>query len=147
MTSIAEINKERVRAFFKTLEAEDPKAVSEMFAEDGIHLNPYHCGVFPEGAKGPQGVYDYWAPTFGLFDGMSFPIHEIYAMEGGEGVFVRYSGRIKLKDDAGWYENDYYSTFKFNGQGKITEYVEIFNPVTAARGFGLLGKLVTSPRQ
>ena len=41
----------------------------------------------------------------------------------------------------GFYENNYYSTFTFDEEGKITEYVEIFNPIVAARGFGLLDNI------
>lgn len=72
---------------------------------------------------------------------MSFPIDAIYAMEDPNIVFVKYTGNIKLKNNAGVYSNDYYSIFKFNEEEKITEYVEIFNPITAARAFGLLNKL------
>ena len=52
-----------------------------------------------------------------------------------------HKGKIKLKNGAGYYENDYYSTFKFDDEGKILEYVEIFNPIVAVRGFGLLEKI------
>jgi ketosteroid isomerase-like protein len=142
MTETAKRNKDSVRAFFRALETADTDTVAALFAEDGVHINPYHCGVFPAGAEGREAIRAYWAPTFPNFDGMSFPIHELCAMEGGEMVFARYSGRIRLKDGAGWYNNDYYSTFKFNTAGEITEYVEIFNPVTAARGFGLLDQLI-----
>ena len=140
-TTIAESNKNAVRSFFKALENEDVDAVVGLFAEDAVHINPYASGIFPEGAKGKEGVRDYWTPVFPNFDGMEFPIEEIYAMEDPTIVFVKYTGRIKLKDNAGYYENNYYSTFKFNTAGEITEYVEIFNPITAARGFGLLDKI------
>ncbi|PSW17198.1 nuclear transport factor 2 family protein [Photobacterium sanctipauli] len=143
MSSLAEQNKQRVRDFFAAIEAENPEAIAALFAEDGLHINPYHSGVFPTGAKGREGIKAYWAPTFPNFDGMAFPIHELYAMEAGDKVFVRYTGRIKLKNSGGWYENEYYSTFKFNSNGEITEYVEIFNPVVAAKGFGLLKQLVS----
>lgn len=138
----AENNKMTVRTFFAAIEAEDAAAIANLFALTGEHINPYHSGVFPTGAKGRTEINAYWAPTFGNFAGMEFPIHELYAMEGGDKVFVRYTGRIKLKDGAGWYENEYYSTFKFNDDGEITEYVEVFNPVTAAKGFGLLAQLI-----
>ncbi len=142
MTTISERNKATVRAFFTALEAEDAAAVAALFATGGVHINPYHCGVFPTGAEGRDAIEAYWAPTFPNFDGMTFLIQKLCAMEGGQGVFVRYTGRIKLRDGAGWYSNDYYSTFAFNESGEITEYVEIFNPVVAARGFGLMGQLI-----
>ena len=72
---------------------------------------------------------------------MRFPIDELLATEDPTIVFVRYRGEIQLKDDAGVYENNYYSTFRFNADGKIAEYVEIFDPVVAARGFGVLDQL------
>lgn len=130
-------NKSTVRAFFRALEAEDPRRVADLFAEDGVHRNPYHSGLFPEGAQGREGVYAYWAPTFGNFDGMEFVLTSLHAMQDPSWVFVRYSGKIRLKNDAGWYANDYYATFHFNSGGEIVEYVEIFNPIVAARAFGI----------
>ncbi len=135
---IATKNKTSVKAFFKALEDENIDKLVDLFADDAKHINPYHSGIFPEGTSGKDGIRTYWTPVFPNFDGMTFPIKEIYAMEDPTMVFVKYSGNIKLKNNAGVYTNNYYSTFKFNTEGKITEYVEIFNPIVAARGFGLL---------
>ncbi len=138
---IAQRNKETVRQFFKALEAEDADRVAALFAEDAKHINPYASGLFPEGANGREGIRSYWAPVFPNFDGMQFPIEELYAMEDPNMVYVNYTGKIKLKEGAGTYENNYYSTFRFNDEGLITEYVEIFNPIVAARGFGLIDNI------
>ena len=119
----------------------DANAVAALFAEDGVHINPYASGIFPEGTKGIEGVRAYWEPVFPNFEAMTFPIEDIYAMEDPNIVFVKFEGNIKLKNNAGWYKNNYYATFKFNEEGKITEYVEIFNPIVAAKGFGLLDKI------
>ncbi|WP_461588648.1 nuclear transport factor 2 family protein [Winogradskyella sp.] len=140
-TEIAINSKASVKAFFKALEDENADAIANLFAEDAQHINPYHSGLFPEGANGKEAIKSYWAPVFPNFDSMTFPIEELYAMEDPNMVFVKYSGHIKLKNNAGVYSNDYYSTFKFNSEGKITEYVEIFNPIIAARGFGLIDKI------
>lgn len=139
--TIGERNKASVKAFFKALENENATEVANLFAENAIHSNPYHSDIFPKGAKGKDAIENYWKPVFPNFDGMTFPIDEIYAMEDPNIVFVKYTGNIKLKNNAAIYSNNYYSTFKFNSEGKITEYVEIFNPITAARGFGLLNKI------
>lgn len=141
MKAIAEKNKQSTRAFFKALENENVDALADLFAEDAEHINPYASGIFPEGAKGKEAIRKYWSPVFPNFDGMTFPIDELYAMEDPSIVFVKYTGRINLKNGAGTYENNYYSTFRFNEEGKITEYVEIFNPIVAARGFGLLDQI------
>ena len=134
-------NKETARAFFQALTSENADEVADLFTSDARHINPYASGIFPEGANGKEAIRNYWAPVFPNFDGMEFPIDEIYAMEDPSIVYVKYKGVIKLKNNAGTYENDYYSTFKFNDEGKITEYVEIFNPIVAARGFGLIDKI------
>ena len=137
----ASSNKASVKAFFQALEEEDVNAVVDLFAENAKHINPYHSGILPTGASGRDGIRKYWEPVFPIFDGMSFDIQAIYAMEDPTIVFVKYQGDIKLKDNAGVYSNNYYSTFKFDLAGKIIEYVEIFNPIVAARGFGLLDKI------
>ena len=140
-TDLAIKNKNTVKDFFNALMAEDAIAVSNLFAVDGKQINPYHSNLFPKGAEGKDAILKYWEPVFPNFDGMIFSIEELYAMEDPNRVFVKYTGNIKLKDNIGVYSNNYYSTFKFNSQGKITEYVEIFNPITAAKGFGLLDKI------
>ncbi len=134
-------NKATVRAFFQALEEENVDQLVALFANVATHVNPYSSGLFPEGADGKEAIRAYWTPVFPNFDGMEFPIEEIYSMKDPSIVFVKYKGRITLKNGAGLYENDYYSTFKFNEAGLITEYVEIFNPIVAARGFGLIDKI------
>ncbi len=139
--STGEKNKEVVRQFFKTIEDGDVDKLVNMFAKEGVHVNPYHSGIFPTGAKGREEIRTYWEPVFPSFDGMEFLIEELYSMENPNMIYVKYKGIIKLKNNEGYYRNNYYSTFKFNEDGEINEYVEIFNPVVAARGFGLLNKI------
>ncbi len=134
-------NKETAKKFFKALESENVEVLASLFAHNAEQINPYASGIFSGGAVGREEIRNYWAPVFSNFDGMEFPIEEIYAMEDPNIVYVKYKGKIRLKNSARLYENQYYSTFKFNDQGLITEYVEIFNPIVAARGFGLLNKI------
>ena len=134
-------NKATVQSFFRALESEDIAGAVALFADDGVQTNPYTGGVFPTGASGKEELLAYWTPVPANFDGMRFPIDELLATEDPNLVFVTYSGEITLKDGAGHYRNRYYSTFRFNADGKITEYVEIFDPVVAARAFGLLDQL------
>ncbi len=140
-TQTAIKNKTSVKAFFKALENENIDTIVDLFAEDAKHINPYHSGIFPEGATTKEGIRNYWTPVFPNFDGMHFSIEELYATEDPNIIFVKYTGTINLKNNAGIYSNNYYSTFKFDNTGKIKEYVEIFNPIVAARGFGLLDKI------
>ena len=134
-------NKLIVREFFALLEIGNIERFVDLFAADGVQINPYHAGVFPKGAKGKAELRAYWEPVPSRFDGMKFHIEELLATEDPHVIYARYRGKIKLKDNSGFYMNSYYSTFRFDRSGKITEYVEIFDPVVAARGFGLLDKL------
>lgn len=140
-SAIAGRNKATVRQFFELLESEQIPELVDLFAETGVQVNPYTGGVFPEGASGKEALLAYWAPVPDNFDGMRFPISELLATEDPSIGFVRYRGELRLKNDAGIYENNYYSTFRFTPDGKIAEYVEIFDPVVAAKGFGLLDQL------
>lgn len=135
---IATRNKKTVISFFSLLEDENIPSFVDLFAKNGQQVNPYASGLFPEGASGKEALLNYWSLVPDLFDGMKFSIEQLYAMEDPSIVFVKYTGKITLKDNAGIYQNNYYSTFKFNKEGKIIEYVEIFNPIVAAKGFGLL---------
>ena len=139
--NIANRNKETVKTFFSLLEQENIPSFIDLFAENGKQTNPYASGLFPEGAEGKEALTSYWTPVPTLFDGMEFPIEQLLATEDPKVVFVKYTGKIKLKNNAGFYENNYYSTFTFDENGKIIEYVEIFNPIAAARGFGLLDQI------
>ena len=134
-------NKETVKVFFQSLESGDLDQLVSLFAEGGKQVNPYASGIFPEGAAGKEAIRKYWEPVFTNFDGMTFPITALYSMEDPTMVFVAYNGKIKLKNDQGYYENEYFSTFRFDESGLITEYVEIFNPITAAKAFGLIDKI------
>ncbi|NQX92751.1 MAG: nuclear transport factor 2 family protein, partial [Flavobacteriales bacterium] len=130
-------NKDRVRRFFYLLSEENINEFVEMFSEQGEEINPYSSGMFPPGAKGTQALKDYWKPVPENFEGMEFDIQQLLQTEDPNVVFVKYQGKIKLKNDQGYYHNQYYSTFTFDEEGKILEYVEIFNPIVAAKAFGL----------
>lgn len=139
--STAEQHKATVRQFLKTLEEKQLDNLVELFAQDAEHINPYHSNLFPKGAKGQEEIRAYWQPVFLNFGKMEFPIQEIYAMENPNIIYVKFGGKIQYKDQDAYYENDYYATFKFDDNGKIVEYVEIFNPITAAKAFDLLDKI------
>ncbi len=139
--STGEQNKRTVQQFFNTLENKNIDHLVRLFAKDGRHINPYHSDLFPTGADGQAAIRAYWAAVFPNFDGMQFPLEELYALENPNIVYVKFKGIIKLKNDAGYYKNDYYATFMFNEDGEIIEYVEIFNPITTAKGFGLLEQI------
>jgi ketosteroid isomerase-like protein len=139
--SVRDKNIQRVKTFLRLLEQEKIEDFSQLFAKNGKHINPFHSGLFPSEIAGRKHIYDFWKHVPGNFDGMAFPIDEIIPFADPNKVAVKFTGKIKLKNNAGIYKNDYLCIFHFNDQGKILEYYEYFNPITAAKGFGLLDKI------
>ena len=127
-------NIETVKKFLRLLEQEKIEEFSELYAENGKQINPYHSGLFPPEIDGKKNIYDFWINVPGNFDGMQPKAVRAFAE-------TALKGKIKLKNNAGMYENDYLCLFYFNDQGKILEYHEYFNPLTAAKGFGLLEQI------
>ncbi|WP_419811971.1 nuclear transport factor 2 family protein [Bacterioplanoides sp.] len=141
---VAEQNKQSAKAFFHAIEECNIDKVLDLFAYDGVQFNPYCSGIFPEVAHGHDEIREYWKPAFTSFDGMKFPIHEVYAMENCDIVYVHYSGEITLKENSGVYRNDYFSIIKFDDSGKIQHHTEIFNPIIAAKELGLMEQLLST---
>jgi phenazine biosynthesis protein len=141
MNTTSQRNIDTVKKFLSLLEQEKITEFLDLFAPVGKQINPYASGLFPEITAGTQALKAYWEPVPGRFDGMQFPIEEIFPMENPAQVLVKFKGIIKLKNNAGHYSNDYLGLFKFNEAGKILEYYEYFNPVTVIKAFGLKDKI------
>lgn len=139
--ALAERNKDNVRTFFRLLEEEDIPAFVDLFAENGRQVNPLGGGVFPEEVAGHDALMEFWEPVPERFDGMRFPLDTLLATEDPNVVFANYEGHINLKDGAGTYNNTYFATFRFDDDGKIVHYVEVFDPVVAARAFNLMDQI------
>lgn len=136
-----EANAETVKLFFQLLEEEKIEEFANLFAENGKHINPYHSDLFPAEIAGRSNIYDFWKGVPGNFDGMAFPIEKVMPFEDPSMIAVKLQGKINLKGGAGVYQNDYLCLFHFDASGKILEYHEYFNPLVAAKGFGLLDKI------
>lgn len=141
MSTVSQRNLETAKKFLSLLEQEKIDEFVALFAPDGAQLNPYASGLFPDKIKGTADLLTFWRPVPGRFDGMKFPIEEILPLQDPTMVLVKFKGIIKLKNNAGFYNNDYLGLFKFNEQGKILEYHEYFNPLTVVKAFGLKDKL------
>ncbi len=136
-----ENNIETVKTSLELLEKEKIEAFVGLFAENGKQINPYASGLFPEEVSGKKALLDYWKPVPGRFDGMEFPIERIHPMDDPNMILVEFRGKIKLKGDAGYYNNDYYSIYKFDDAGKIVEYIEIFNPLVVVKTFNMKDRI------
>ena len=76
-------------------------------------------------------------------DEIHLPIDEVLPFEDPNKIAVKLTGKINLKNGS-TYENDYLCIFSFDELGKIVEWIEYFNPITAAKAFGLMNKLKAS---
>ena len=136
-----ERNIKTIYSLLRFLEQRKIKEYSELFAENGKHVNPYHSGLFPAEISGQKDIYKFIKNTSENFSEIRFPIKEIMTFEDPKKLAVRFFGKLKLKNGSGFYENDYLGIFYFDDQGKILEFHEYFNPITAAKAFGLMNKL------
>ena len=136
-----EVNIETARNFFRFLEQRRLKEFSELFTENGKWIHPYHSGLFPAETVGKKEIYNSIKTAAANFDKIQFPIDEIIPFEDPNRVAVKFTGRLKLKNGSGTYENDYLDLFSFDEQGKILEWIEYYNPITAAKALGLMDKI------
>lgn len=127
--------------FFRLLEEGDMDNWIELWAEDGIDIKPYATGMFPEELVGKSVIYDVWKGITGVFDSVSFPIHEIIVDEEHKTVVVRLDGKGLMKN-GNLYQNTYIFLFHYDQNIKIKECYEYFNPYVAGKNFGLLDKMI-----
>ena len=114
---------------------------SELFTEDGKWTHPYHSELFPAETVGRSEIYEGIKTAAANFDEIAFPIDEILPFEDSNKVAVKFTGNLKLKNGRGTYANDYLAILSFNEHGKIVEWTEYYNPVIAAKAFGLMDKI------
>ncbi len=138
---IRERNIKTVHSFIYLFEQKKFFEISELYSEDCKLIFPYHSGLFPSETAGKKSIYEGWSKMGENFDEVKFPIDEIMPFEDPNKIAVKFTGKLKLKDSSSYYENDYLFIFYFDEEGKITESYEYFNPVNAAKAFGLMDKL------
>ncbi|MCT4615948.1 MAG: nuclear transport factor 2 family protein [Marinifilaceae bacterium] len=138
---LVELNKQKSLDFLKALECKNLDAVVDLFDINGVQNNPYASGLFTSQVIGHTQIREYWSKPFSIFPKLEFIINNIRSVEDDFNILIECKGRIELPNHQGWYENDYYLMFKFNNQSKIVQYDEIFNPIVAARAFGLVDKI------
>jgi ketosteroid isomerase-like protein len=114
---------------------------SELFAENGKWIHPFHSGMFPAEAVGKNEIYKSIKAAADNFDDIKFPIEEIWPFEDPNRIALKHTGKLHLKNGNGTYENDYLGLFTFDNDGKIMEWIEYYNPVIAAKAFGLMDKI------
>ena len=136
-----ERNIETAQNVFKFLEQRKLKEFSELFAENGKWVHPYNSGLFPAETVGMKEIFRGIQTAAANFDKIQFPIDEILPFEDPNKVAVKLTGNLHLKNGTGTYQNDYLAIFIFNEQGKIAEWIEYYNPITAAKAFGLMDKI------
>ena len=136
-----EKNIQNARNVLRFLEQRKFKEFSELFAENGKWIHPYHSELFPAEIEGQKEITNWIKKTAANFDDIHFPIDEMMPFLDPNKVAVKNKGKLKLKNSDNYYENDYLAIFSYDDQGKIVEWIEYYNPVIAAKAFGLMDKL------
>jgi len=124
----------------KFIEERKLKEFSELFSENGKWTHPYHSGLFPAETKGRNEIYKGIQNGALNFTEIHFPVEQVLPFLDPNKVAVKHTGRLVMKN-GGVYENDYLAILSFDEQGKILEWAEYYNPIKAAKAFGLMDKI------
>ena len=84
-----ERNIETARNAFKFLEQRKFKEFSELFAENGKWILPYHSGLFSAEIVGQKEIYNSIEIAAANFDEIHFPIDELLPFEDPNRVAVK----------------------------------------------------------
>ncbi|MFW9793785.1 MAG: SRPBCC domain-containing protein [Candidatus Thorarchaeota archaeon] len=134
-------NVETVRNFVRFLEQRRFVDFAELFSENAKWVHPYSSGLFPAELIGQSEILQGIQEAASNFDDIRFPIEEIVLLEDPSRVLMKHTGKLKISNGKGFYENDYLALFSFDEGGKITEWIEYYNPIIAAKAFGLMDKI------
>ena len=139
---IREKNIKTIYSLIEFLEQRKIKEYSKLFAQNGKQVNPYHSGLFPKEIVGQMEIYKFTKRNISEnFSKIRFQIEEVMPFKDPNKIAVKFYGKFKLKQSSGFYENDYLGLFYFDDDGKILEFIEYWNPIIAAKAFGLMDKL------
>ena len=122
-----------VERFFTTLEAKDLPAFRALWAADGVQRMPFAPAGFPTDLVGRQAIARQYGGLPTAFRSMRFP-RRLASLADPERVLVEYTGEI-ARADGGRYDNRYIGVFTVR-DGRITEFVEYFDPIVLQRAFG-----------
>eukprot|EP00762_Andalucia_godoyi_P002476 ANDGO_02727.mRNA.1 hypothetical protein len=138
-----------VQLFLDFLEQSEFRKAADLFAEDAVQLIPYAWGSqVPREFRGRQAIFELYNALPLRFGPAKFINREIWAgasvgttsasasaSVGTTVAFAKYSGRIPILT-GGEYANDYYGLWRFNAEGLIVEYSEIWDPIRISQTFG-----------
>jgi ketosteroid isomerase-like protein len=136
-----EDNIETVRNFVRLLEQRRFDEFAELFNENAKWIHPFSSGLFPSEAIGRNDIHDAIVEAASNFDDIRFPIEEIIPLEDPSRVIMKHTGKLKISKNKCNYENDYLAIFSFDEEGRISEWIEYYNPIIAAKAFGLMEKI------
>jgi phenazine biosynthesis protein len=135
-----EKNIENALNLLRFLEQRKLREFSSLFSENGKWVHPYHSGLFPAETTGRKEIYNGIQAAAANFTEIQFPVEEVLPFLDPKKVAVKHSGRLVM-ENGGVYENDYLAILSFDEQGKILEWAEYYNPIKAAKAFGLMDKI------
>ena len=145
VSNVKDLTRERnvkmARSLLHFMEQKKFEEFTDLFAENGKWIHPYHSGIFPSEIIGKKDIFESIKNAASRFSDVRFPVEEVLTSKDSSKVAVKHSGKLKLKDGSGYYENDYLGIFTFNEEGKIVEWSEYYNPIKSAKVFGLMDKI------
>ena len=97
--------------------------------------------MFPPETTGRKEIYkSIQTAATNFTEEIQFPVDEVLPFADPNKVAVKHTGKLVTKN-GNIYEDDYLAILSFDEQGKILEWVEYYNPINAAKAFGLMDKI------
>lgn len=127
-------NRAVIEDFFAKLEAMDIAGFVNLFDEYGVQEMPYSPAGFPKKLEGRAAINKQYGGLPQNYNSMKFTNRVWHESVDPNKFVVEYHGLIDVKNGKP-YNNDYIGVFELKG-GKITRYVEYFNPIILQEAFG-----------
>ena len=126
---------ETVERFFQALEARNLGALLETLTDDIVQEMPFAPGSFPKKLAGIDAMKKQYTGVMGYIQEYQ---REYFPTQDANTVLVKFSGSITTSEGKP-YNNSYVGIYTINESGKISNFVENFNPNILLNGWpGLL---------
>lgn len=124
-----------VYRFLDRLKARDLEGFLSLWADSAIMEIPFAPPGAPQRLEGAAELRAFWTSVIDSMETIDFHDVDIARLAGSERAVSFHKGAVRLKGNIP-YNNQYACLFAFDARGKITRYVEHFNPATVTEAFG-----------
>ena len=132
---VREKNLKSIHTFLNLLEQKDLDTWIDLWDENGQQINPYAPKGFPRILSGKNAILHHWSGIPNAYGRIAFSDRKIYPTLDPNVIYLEFQGEIEVLANNKNYNNSYCCRFTFS-QGKISSYVEYFDPILLLESLG-----------